>query len=258
MNHIIGNTYTTTIGDTQIGLYITARRTVLIDTGRGESEALLSVLREHGLSPAAILNTHLHIDHIGSNKLLQETYGCPIYCTPEEIADNKKDDRYDAGIVQPVPADIPFRFIPLPGHSIAHQAIVTPDGVCFLGDSVMSIDSKLPYHLDPGKAVDSMEHILSLPYSCYVLSHAGAYDRAEVRRITEENLRREDHFQSRIHSLFDGRKIKTEKLAFLFLTSLGISREKQDIKWVTDTAMARILEMQKQHKLRIQEGYASL
>ena len=254
MDHIIGNTYTTTIGNAQIGLYITGRDTVLIDTGRGESETMLAVLREHDLVPTAILNTHLHIDHIGSNKLLQETYGCAIYCTPEEI----KDKDGNAGIVQPNPVGGPFRFIALPGHSIAHQAVVTPDGVCFLGDAVMSKGSKLPYHLDPAKAIASMEQILSLPYSCYVLSHAGIYDSAQVRRIAEDNLRREDHFQSQILSLFDGRKIKTEKVAALFLDSLGISREKQDIKWVTDTAMARIRQLEDQKKLAIREGYASL
>ena len=254
MDHIIGNTYTTMIGNAQIGLYITGRDTVLIDTGRGESETMLAVLREHDLYPTMILNTHLHIDHIGSNKLLQETYGCAIYCTSEEI----KDKDGNSGIVQPNPVGGPFRFIALPGHSIAHQAVVTPDGVCFLGDAVMSKGSKLPYHLDPAKAIASMEQILSLPYSCYVLSHAGIYDSAQVRRIAEDNLRREDHFQSQILSLFDGRKIKTEKVAALFLDSLGISREKQDIKWVTDTAMARIRQLQNQKKLAIREGYASL
>lgn len=254
MDHIIGNTYTTTIGDAQIGLYVTARQAVLIDTGRGESEVLLSVLREHDLSPTAILNTHLHIDHIGSNKLLQETYGCSIFCTPEEIPDADGD----AGFVMPNPADSPFRFIPLPGHSIAHQAVVTPDGVCFLGDAVMSKDSKLPYHLDPGKAIRSMEQILSLPYSCYVLSHSGIYDRTGVCRVAEENLLREKEFQSLILSLFDGHKIKTEKLAALFMDGINISRKKQDIGWVMDTAMARIRLLQKQKLIEIREGYASL
>lgn len=254
MKHIIGNTYTTTIGGTQIGLYITGRSTVLIDSGRGDSEALLTMLRDRALFPTAVLNTHLHIDHIGSNKVLQEAYGCPVFCTPEEIADRT----YDAGSVQPNPAGSPFRFIALPGHSIAHQAIVTPDGVCFLGDAIMSHRSKLPYHLDPAKAIRSMEQIRTLPYSTYVLSHSGIYDNAQIRRISEDNLRREEHLQTQILSLFDGHKIKTEKLAALFLDSLGISRKKQDIHWVSATSMARIRQLQKQHKLRIREGYASL
>lgn len=254
MEHIIGNTYTTTIGDAQIGLYITGRNTVLIDTGRGESETMLSVLREHDLFPTTILNTHLHIDHIGSNKLLQETYGCSIFCTHEEI----KDADGDAGFVLSNPSGSPFRFIPLPGHSVAHQAVVTPDGVCFLGDAVMSKDSKLPYHLDPAKAIASMEQVLTLPYDSFVLSHEGIYNRAEIRRITEDNLLREQKFQTMIFSLLDGRRIKTEKLAALFMDSIGISRKKQDIRWVTDTAMARILYLQKQQKIRILEGYVSL
>ena len=51
--------------------------------GRGEAivvdpgfdvGAILAVLRRHGLRPAAILNTHGHIDHIAGNAALKEAY----------------------------------------------------------------------------------------------------------------------------------------------------------------------------------------
>ena len=90
MDHIIGNTYTTTIGNAQIGLYITGRDTVLIDTGRGESATMLAVLREHDLVPTAILNTHLertkvlakhvlkHGQHVLLGQQIALTYGKEI------------------------------------------------------------------------------------------------------------------------------------------------------------------------------------
>jgi hydroxyacylglutathione hydrolase len=46
---------------------------VVIDPGT-EPEAILAVLREQGLTPAAILNTHGHSDHIAGNADLKAAY----------------------------------------------------------------------------------------------------------------------------------------------------------------------------------------
>ena len=224
---------------------------VLIDTGGEEKTSLLSLLKDHGLTPSAIINTHLHIDHIGCNKLLQEKYDCPAYCPMEEI----KDCRYDAGTVSPTTPDGPCITIPLPGHSIAHQGVVTPDGVCFVGDAIMSVRSKLPYHLNLRNALESMEKISGLPFPFFVLSHAGVYDRDAAHRIAEENIQKECERLDRIISLCS-RKIKTEKLAALFMDSVNISRENQDIFWVMDTAMERIRELQRQGRIEIKNGYS--
>ena len=154
MKHIAGNTYTTKIGYTAIGIYMDGNSAILIDTGSEEKASLLTLLESHHLTPRAIINTHLHIDHIGCNKLLQEKFECPAYCPIEEI----EDARYDAGVVSPNTPDGPCTTIPLPGHSVAHQGVVTPDGVCFVGDAIMSVRSKLPYGIQEithsGIAVD--------------------------------------------------------------------------------------------------------
>lgn len=251
MKHITGNTYTTRIGYTDIGIYVDGRSAILIDTGSEEKASLISMLESRHLTPTAIINTHLHIDHIGCNKLLQERYECPAYCPAEEIA----DARYDAGIVNPNPPASLCEIIPLPGHSIAHQGVVTPDGVCFVGDAIMSVRSKLPYHLNLREALESMEKICDLPYPYFVLSHVGAYDRDAAHRIAEENIRKEHERLDMIISLCS-RKTKTETLAALFMDSINISRENQDIFWVMDTAMERIRELERQGRIEIKKGYA--
>lgn len=251
MKHITGNTYTTRIGYTDIGIYIDGKSAILIDTGSEEKASLLSLLESHHLTPTAIINTHLHIDHIGCNKLLQKKFVCPAFCPVEEI----KDARFDAGIVRPnMPEDNPCTLIPLPGHSIAHRGVVTPDGVCFVGDAIMSVRSKLPYHLNLRNALESMEKICDLPYPFFVLSHAGVYDRDAAHRIAEENIQKECERLDWIISLCR-RKIKTEKLAALFMDSINISRENQDIFWVMDTAMERIRELERQGRIESRNGY---
>lgn len=46
---------------------------VVIDPGL-EPELILSCLADHDLTPAAILNTHGHADHIGGNEALKKAY----------------------------------------------------------------------------------------------------------------------------------------------------------------------------------------
>ena len=251
MKHITGNTYTTRIGYTDIGIYVDGNSAILIDTGSEEKPALLSMLEDHHLTPKAIINTHLHIDHIGCNKLLQEAFDCPAYCPQAEI----EDAIYDAGIVSPDDPIGPCTTIPLPGHSIAHQAVVTPDGVCFLGDAIMSTYSKMPYYQNVGKSIESMKKILDLSYPYFVLSHAGVHDRDETHQIVMDNIKKECDRLDNVLALCH-RKIKTEKLAALFMDSIHISRETQDIFWVTDTAKARIQELARQGRIEIKNGYA--
>jgi len=51
---------------------------VVVDPGL-EPEKIVRHLRKHGLTPAAILNTHGHSDHIGGNKALKELWPhCPV------------------------------------------------------------------------------------------------------------------------------------------------------------------------------------
>jgi hydroxyacylglutathione hydrolase len=57
---------------------------VIVDPGQRAMAPLRRILDEHRLTPAAVLLTHGHIDHIWSAQKVADTYGCPAYLHPED------------------------------------------------------------------------------------------------------------------------------------------------------------------------------
>ncbi len=58
----------------------------IIDPGMhdgGEQLQLTEYIRQQGLTPVLLLNTHTHIDHIAGNDFVQKTYGLPLTAHPE-------------------------------------------------------------------------------------------------------------------------------------------------------------------------------
>ena len=75
-------------GVLQCNCYVLAQRTgsdaVIVDPGQRAMGPLRQILDEHRLTPAAVLLTHGHIDHIWSAQKVADTYGCPAYIHPED------------------------------------------------------------------------------------------------------------------------------------------------------------------------------
>ena len=57
---------------------------VIVDPGQRAMAPLRRILDEHRLTPAAVLLTHGHVDHIWSAQKVADTYGCPAYIHPED------------------------------------------------------------------------------------------------------------------------------------------------------------------------------
>jgi hydroxyacylglutathione hydrolase len=57
---------------------------IVVDPGQRAMERLRRILDENRLTPAAVLLTHGHIDHIWSAQKVADTYGCPVYIHPED------------------------------------------------------------------------------------------------------------------------------------------------------------------------------
>lgn len=57
---------------------------IVVDPGQRALGPLRRILDEHRLTPAAVLLTHGHIDHIWSAQKVADTYGCPAYIHPED------------------------------------------------------------------------------------------------------------------------------------------------------------------------------
>ena len=57
---------------------------IVVDPGQRAMGPLRGILDEHRLTPAAVLLTHGHIDHVWSAQKVADSYGCPVYIHPED------------------------------------------------------------------------------------------------------------------------------------------------------------------------------
>jgi len=57
---------------------------IVVDPGQKAMGPLRRILDEQRLTPAAVLLTHGHIDHIWSAQKVADTYGCPAYIHPAD------------------------------------------------------------------------------------------------------------------------------------------------------------------------------
>ena len=216
-----------------IGIYhIDDKNVILIDTGHiHEAAKVCEYIKENKYIPVAIVNTHGHIDHMGANSLLQQIYSCEIaipyvdhlYCEDisryymsfstsvieglrvygestfninQHIAENQ-----DKLLIK----DKIFEIISLKGHTYNQKGVVTPDGVCFLGDSLIHLDvigkAKFPVVTNVGWHFESMNKIRTLDYKYYVLGHGDAIlDKIVLDEFIDKNF---DYFKSKIEEVDD-------------------------------------------------------
>jgi hydroxyacylglutathione hydrolase len=57
---------------------------IVVDPGQRAMGQLRRILDENRLTPAAVLLTHGHIDHIWSAQKVSDSFGCPTYIHPED------------------------------------------------------------------------------------------------------------------------------------------------------------------------------
>jgi hydroxyacylglutathione hydrolase len=57
---------------------------IVVDPGQRALGPLRRILDENRLTPAAVLLTHGHVDHIWSAQKVADTYGCPAYIHPDD------------------------------------------------------------------------------------------------------------------------------------------------------------------------------
>ena len=261
---LIENTWVCVLGYTQVGVYyLSHNKIVLIDSGSGEGEKLLSVLGDCGLSVRAVLATHLHFDHIAANEMLYESFGTEIIAAEEELPDAAFCGRHFTYPISTLPAgkDIVvdghvFRTVPTPGHSRGHQLIFTPDGVCFCGDVIMTPDrlrkSKLPYMRDVEQAIKSM-YLLKEQRAClFAPSHLGIIRPEELDAAVEENVERELGLYEDLRKLA-GEPISPEALEEEVMHAVGVYNPKiMAFHFMHVAARARINELLRTGEFRVE------
>jgi hydroxyacylglutathione hydrolase len=132
---------------------------LVVDPGL-EPEAILDFLSERGLTPAAVLNTHGHADHIGGNAALKEAYPqAPLLIGVGDAplltdADLNLSAPFGLPITSPEAdalvregevlehADIRLEVLDIPGHSPGHVVFVhRAEPILVFGGDVLFRDS---------------------------------------------------------------------------------------------------------------------
>lgn len=146
-----------TVGDCDENCFILEapeRTAVIIDPGAAP-EIISGALEEHGLTPAKILLTHGHFDHIGAVDALKKQYGCSLFVSREDECMLDSYQKSGAFLLpsapfHPVEADVrisdgavikqgslAITVMATPGHSAGSVCYITED-VMFVGDTIFA------------------------------------------------------------------------------------------------------------------------
>lgn len=264
-NVLRGNTEGIWTDGALIPLYrLSEREVVLVDTGTKDEPEMLCALSEKGLRVRAILCTHLHPDHIANNRVLVDRDGAEVFAQSREL--DTLEETYDRlritskllGVPLPEP-DHPitvigdeaaveldgarFELLPTPGHTDGHLAIITPDGVCCLGDAVMSPDqlalSRLPYLEDIEVGIATMEKLRQTRYPLYLTAHRGITRPEELDELVEVNVRKELELYDVLRRSVTG-PMELEDVITVFMQGLGLGKKAVESPLMRHTAEMRV------------------
>lgn len=220
LNKIKGNTYFID-GPTTIGVYVFKNKfCILVDSGLDNSAArkIDAILKENNLHPKYIINTHSHIDHCGGNNYFKDTYpGTLTYTSEKEklylenpklfptilfsatpikrLFDNKRpfivDQVLDYGINKI--NDEKFQILSLKGHAEEHIGIITPEKVCFLGDSLFGYETlkkyPFPFLYNIQDTLDTLNKIKEIDADYFVLGHGKeVLTKEEILPLIDANM----------------------------------------------------------------------
>ena len=226
LEHVLGDTWCIVTGSCRLPLYMPDRQNaILMDTGlkSTDREGLLSLLEQEDIRVQSVLISHFHMDHIGNLRPLKEKYGCHTYMSyyASAMLHNPGMTRlasYETSfmsiplvgpylsatdhLIDPETPEIMvggYRFdvINLPGHAVENMGFVTPDGVAYLSDTILSRDVlrmvRIPYCSHCATDLEAKAKVRELSYNRYILAHNGVVD--SIRELAQENI---DNMQQKI------------------------------------------------------------
>lgn len=225
--NVKGNTWALE-GPQLVGLYqIDRTRCLLFDPGSTKLRpGIEDALTEAGLTPVGIVCTHMHYDHHETTRYFRETYGAQT-CLPQLEADIVRSEEslknhlfnFTMGMIRTIPrlqnlvcpvdrviafgettidfCGVPLEIVRTPGHSPDHICIITPDNVCFAGDTLMTDDIRkdamVPFAFDLSDDLKSKEIMAGLACDAYIFCHKGiCYGSvADLARRNADHIRKQ-------------------------------------------------------------------
>lgn len=110
-------------------------RIAIIDPG--DAAPVIERLERDALTPAAILCTHHHGDHVGGVETLVERYGIPVYGPANEPIPARTCALTGGERIEIPGLGLTFAVLPVPGHTRGHIAYYGEDAL-FCGDTLFS------------------------------------------------------------------------------------------------------------------------
>ena len=259
---LLGRTGCIDLPEAMIPVYrLSERDVLLIDSGREPHPELLELLDRENLRVRAVLCTHLHEDHIGNNDLLIARYGSKVYASAGDIEELQSRDSvsYPITAIEGQHIDgAEIRLLPLPGHTEGQLAYVTPDGVCCVGDAIMTqkpLDrAKIPYMEDVDGSMVSMELLRETDYPLYVVAHKGVVTKEELSALIDRNIQKELDLYELLRSQIS-EPTPMEQVITDFIRGAGVLSQKMvDQDYVRHTAKVRVLALVRAGEFSMQDG----
>ena len=181
------------VGSYQTNCYVVwnekEKNCIIIDPGY-TGEEILEQVRCWGKTPAAILLTHGHFDHVGGVKSIAAETGCPVYICKEDLSlDPLMTDgvihythTYGEGDCLDI-AGLQLKVLHTPGHTPGSVCLLCED-VMFSGDTLFAgtcgrTDLK---GSDPMQMQQSLKRLKELEGDCHVLPGHGLGSTLEQER----------------------------------------------------------------------------
>jgi len=128
----------------------------------GDAEPVLAALAEYRLTPAAILITHHHADHVGGVTRLLEHYHIPVYGPAAESIPGRSHALREGDRVVLEDMGLRFDIIEVPGHTSGHIAYYG-HGCLFIGDTLFMAGCGRLFEGSAGQMHASLQKLLALP-----------------------------------------------------------------------------------------------
>ncbi|MCE4624407.1 MAG: MBL fold metallo-hydrolase [Desulfurococcales archaeon] len=214
---ISGSTYLVKGSPSSI-VYVDDEAVYIVDPGHGggKVKSLNKTIKDlRGDRRVIAVVTHYHSDHLEAIARKPALYDEVIASAQDASGVEDPTLRITATFGYPLPPDTPFlpfrappvrvsrvirpgdsigplKTIHLPGHTPGQIGVLTPDGVLYAADAVFGSKVleryQLPYHLNPCKALETLESLKEVEWEALVPGHGPIMKREEAITTIEANI----------------------------------------------------------------------